>query len=130
MPLYEFINDKTGERKQIIMGMNDEHVYKDDSGYQWTRVFFAPNAAVDTKIDPFSARDFSEKTGRKKGSIGNIWDEAQEASHKREKIIGIDPVKENYYKNYSKKRKNKEHQDVRKKKVKDDLSKSGVQIEW
>lgn len=110
MPLYSYSNPKTGEIKDIVQGMNDEHVYIED-GVKWDRVFSKPQASVDTKIDPFSSQDFSNKTSSKKGTLGDIFDLSKEASIKRSEKIGFDPVKEKYYEDYSKKRGGKPHPD-------------------
>ena len=90
--------------------MVEEHVYE-ENGVKFNRVFTKPTAATDTKIDPMNSREFVEKTGKKKGTMGDLWDQSQEASQKREKIIGKDPLKEKYYENYSKTRKGRPHID-------------------
>jgi hypothetical protein len=104
MPTYLFENPSTGEIKEIIQGINEEHKYVDSDGLMWNRVYTVPQASIDTKIDPLSAKDFAAKTGSKKGTLGDMFDQAREASLKREAIIGKDPIKEDYEKKYSEKR--------------------------
>jgi hypothetical protein len=103
MPLYIFQNPETEEFREILQGMNEPHVFEED-GVQWKRVFTVPTASIDTKIDPFSQRQFVEKTGNKKGTIGNMMDLSSELSQKREQMHGKeDPVKRKHFSDYEKK---------------------------
>ena len=89
--------------------MNEEHEYTDDAGVKWTRIFFPPNMAIDLESDPFSNQQFIEKTANA-GTMGELWDRSAELSSKRaEKAGGIDPYREKYFKNYSKKRDGGKH---------------------
>jgi hypothetical protein len=108
MPLYLFEHPETGEVKEILLGMNDEKKFSQD-GIEWRRVFTIPQASVDVRADPFSGKDFVHRTGNKKGSYGNILDEAHEASEKRKDKLGYDPIKKKYYEDWSKKRRGKKH---------------------
>ena len=84
--------------------MNDIHEYIDDSGVQWNRIFLSPNAAIDLDADPFSNSKFIEKTTNA-GTMGEMWDRSAEMSDKRASMSGgVDPLRNNYLKNYSKKR--------------------------
>ena len=104
MPCYEFKHPEEERYVEIIMTMNETHEYTED-GVQWERVFSIPTASVDTKINHNSATDFAEKTGKKKGNIGDILSASREASDKRaSERGGIDPVKQKYYDDYAKKR--------------------------
>lgn len=128
MPLYSFSNPQNpNETIDIFMSMNDKHEYIKD-GIKWNRIFYKPQAAIDTKINPLDCKDFMNKTREKHGTLGNIQDLSAELSQKREKIIGKDPIKEKYYENWQKKRK-RVHPDIKKKQVKEILSKKGVDIE-
>jgi predicted nucleic acid-binding Zn ribbon protein len=109
MPVYIFKNDKTGKVKEIVMRMNEEHVYIDESGYRWTRIFSVPKAAVNTKYDPFSSKDFVRNTRETKGTYGDLQDRAAEAAQKRKDKAGYDPVKKKYWENLSKTRKGRKH---------------------
>ena len=104
MPIYLYQNPDTGEVVQVFQGMNDKHEYS-ENGVQFQRVFTIPNATIDDNIDPDSAQALIEKTGRMKGTMGEIWDYSKQLSEKREKMYGKDPVKEKAETNYSKKRK-------------------------
>ncbi len=117
MPQYEFLNEKTGETKDIFFHMNDEKKYIDESGYEWIRQMSIPNASIDTKL-PENSRQFADKTKNKRGNIGDIWDYSKECGEKRKKEHGeFDPVKEQSYKDYSKTRKGKMHPEQRKEKL-------------
>ena len=102
MPLYEFINDDTQETIDVFFHMNDEKRFIDENGKEWRRLYSSPNAAVDTKIDPFSAKQFVEKTGNKKGSVGDLMDRSSELSKIRAQKEGKDSVREKYIANYQK----------------------------
>jgi hypothetical protein len=110
MPLYTYIHPKTEERIDIVQSVHDDHVYRDENGVTWQRVFSVPevNTQGNLKAD-CSPKDFSEFTKNKKGTLGDMFDRSAELSEKRKKIYGTDPVKEKYYKDWSKKRKGKVH---------------------
>lgn len=80
--------------------MNDRKFYVGPDGKEWRRVYTSPNASIDSKIDPFSSRDFVEKTGRKKGNLGNLMDAAKDASLARAQKAGKDPIKEKWLSDY------------------------------
>ena len=104
MPIYLFKNPKTGKIISVFQSMNEEHVYFDD-GIKYERVFTIPNAQIDGDIDADSSEKFIEKTGKMKGTLGEIWDYSQELSNKRAaKNGGIDPVRQKAEEKYSKKR--------------------------
>jgi len=118
MPLYCYRHPETGEEIDVLQGMNDVHEYVDAAGVKWNRVFFAPNASIDTKTDPFSTQQFIDRTAAKKGSVGNMMDFSAEMSEKRaQQAGGIDPVKTEYFKNYSKTRKGAKHAQDRPKSI-------------
>ena len=103
MPFYLF-ESKDGRIKEVFQKMSEPHVLIED-GVEWKRVFTPPQASIDTKIDPFSSKDFANKTGNKKGKLGDILDRSKECSDKRADKLGApDIVKEKYFKNWSKKR--------------------------
>ena len=124
MPIYEYRNPDTGKTVEVIQGMKDNHEFTDDNGVKYERVFSIPNASIDTQIDPFNVDRLMDKT-RKKQTVGEMWDHAEELSNKRaEKAGGTDPIKEQYLKDYSKKRKGKRHPSANKgKDIEVDLSK-------
>lgn len=118
MPLYLYQNEKTKEIREIFQSMNEVHEYNGEKGNEknWKRIFTVPQASVDTKQDPFSTNDFLDRTKSKKGTYGNMLDYSRELSEKRSSIVGgKDPIKENYYKNYSKQRNGAKHPDTFKK---------------
>ena len=104
MPLYLFRNPKNNKVVQVFQEMNAEHTYS-ENGILFERVFTVPNTAIDSEINPDSATQFVEKTGKMKGTLGEIWDYSKELSEKRIREKGYDPIREKAEKNYSKKRK-------------------------
>lgn len=127
MAIYIYSHPNTGEIKEVIQSMNDIHEYIQD-GIKWNREFTSPTASIDTKIDPWSQKDFVEKTRNKKGTLGGIWDQSAELSEKRKGASNYDPVKEDNYKNYQKKV-GKPHIDKLKQAARSKLDKLGVSIE-
>jgi len=109
MPIYVYKHPEKEEYIEVLQGMNDEHAYEQD-GLAWERVFLAPNASIDSDVDPFSGRQFVETTAAKKGTMGDMMDYSKELSMKRAaKNGGVDPVKEKYYKKYSDARNGTKH---------------------
>lgn len=104
MPLYIFSHPKTGKLIEIIQGINDIHEYTDDAGQKWNREFTVPNASIDTEIDPFSAKQFAEKTGKSKITYGQLLEKSKELSEKRAQKLGYDPVKKDFIKKEKKRR--------------------------
>ena len=117
MPTYLFKNPETNEVKEVVQRMSEKHTYS-EGGVEWIRIWTIPRAIVDGKMDVWSTKEFVEKTGRMKGSVGDIWDLSREASEKRQQEVGgKDPIKEKYFNDYSANRKGKKHpQDHRSKK--------------
>ena len=109
MPIYVYKHPDKEEYEEVLQGMNDEHVYEKD-GVKWDRVFLAPNASIDSEIDPFSKSQFMDVTRNKRGTYGDMMDLSKEMSAKRaEKAGGKDPVKEKFYATYAKERGGAEH---------------------
>ena len=112
MPLYTYRNPETEEQVDIFQGMNDVHEFIDSTGFKWDRVYYSPNASIDTRTDEFSSQKFVERTASKKGSVGDMLDYSAEMSSRRAaQAGGVDPVKRNYLDDYSKKRKGAKHFD-------------------
>jgi hypothetical protein len=109
MPIYIYKHPEKEEYIEVLQGMNDEHVYEQD-GLAWERVFLAPNASIDSDVDPFNGRQFVDATAAKKGTMGDMLDYSKELSQKRASVNGgVDPVKEKYYKKYSDERNGAKH---------------------
>jgi len=109
MPIYIYHNKKTDDYIEVIQSMNDEHVYIDKDGFEWDRVYTNPQLNTNGSVDPFNSNQFIEKTGKMKGSYGDMLDYSNELSEKRAKGDGQDPVKEKFYSDYAKERKGKLH---------------------
>ena len=81
-------------------------------GKQWKRIFTLPQAVTTglKPVDPFSQKQFREKTGAMSGTVGELWDYSKEMSQRRaEKMGGDDPVKQKYFKDFRKARKGTPH---------------------
>lgn len=124
MALYLFKNPKTGEIKEVIQSVHDEHSYYED-GVKFEREFVNPQISIDTKIDCQSSIDFVEKTGRKRGTVNDLWQTSAELSEKRARIHGEDPIKKEYQKKYKETR-GKDHPEIGAKEAKEKLDKLGV----
>ena len=109
MPVYIYKHPEEEIYKEIVQTMSESHVYSED-GIEWKRVFTVPQTSIDTNIDPFSQNQFRERTGSKKGTVGDLLDYSAEQSRKRSEVIGSeDPVKRKYFDDYAKKRKGQKH---------------------
>jgi len=111
---YIYQHPKSKKTISVIQRMTEEHVYIDKKGVKWNRLFTIPQAQVKDK-EPTNAQEFSEYTKKRKGSMGNLYDQSKELSEKRKErsADGIDPIKKKYWKDYSKKRRGKRHPEDR-----------------
>ena len=111
MPFYIFINPDTGEEKEVQQRMTEPHVYIDENGLEWQRVFTSHQVCGGINHDPFKADHFVEKSRySNSATYGELVDRAKEDSHKRaDKNGGVDPIKSKWFKTYSAKRKGKKH---------------------
>jgi hypothetical protein len=112
MPEYTYLNEETGERIDVIQTMREEHRYFGEDGKEWKRVFYSPNASIDSlsNTSPFDTRAHVEKTGKMKGCLGDLFNVSKEMSERREqKIGGEDPVKRQFFKDYQKKNNGAKH---------------------
>lgn len=125
MGLYIYRNPNTEETVEVFQKMNDKHVYFDESGLEWKRVYTLPTSSVDSQV-PLTKNDFMEVTSKKRGTYGDMMDLSREMSEKRKQIRGEDPVRRKYFDEYSKKRHGKKHQLDRPKSI----EKNGVKIEF
>ena len=91
MPEYCYINRETQEIKSVFQSMQEEHTYS-ENGVKWDRVWEAPRVSFDSQIDPWSARSFTDATGAKNGTMGDIWDLSREMQQKRAQGGEIDPL--------------------------------------
>ena len=114
--MYVFESPSTGEKIEIFFAMDDVKEYIDTSGLKWNRVLLSPQLNTEASIDPWSNDDFVNKTSNTKGTMGDLMDRSAELSQIRaDAHDGVDPVKEKYYKKYSKDRKGAKHLDQMKK---------------
>jgi predicted nucleic acid-binding Zn ribbon protein len=104
MPVYLYIDDRTGDVHEVVQKMNDVHEYQID-GFKLRRIFVNPKISFDTKTDAFSEKEFVEKTKNKNYTVGDLWEKSKELSEKREKKAGKDKIKEKAMEAYEKKTK-------------------------
>lgn len=110
MPIYIYKHPEKEKYIEVIQSMKDDHVYFDEDGLEWKREWTNPQLNCESNIDPFNNSDFIEKTGKMKGTVGDMQEYSKELSAKRASMNGgVDPVKQNYYKNYSKERGGAKH---------------------
>tara|TARA_Y100000310_G_C20577348_1_gene761111 strand:+ start:919 stop:1275 length:357 start_codon:yes stop_codon:yes gene_type:complete len=109
MPIYQFRHPEYPIVIEEVQKMTDPHVYVDSEGIEWVRIFTVPNASIDSQPDPFDSKRFVEATKDTGGTYGDLLDRAKEASEKRTQKLGYDPVKKEYFKNYSKNRNGMKH---------------------
>jgi hypothetical protein len=127
MPTYVYKHPEEEKYVEIIQTMKEDHVYFDEDGLEWKRVFTNPQLNTEAGIDPFDNVQFIEKTGKMKGTYGDMQDLSREMSEQRKKITGgKDPVQEAYYKKYSKERKGAKHPDQLKK----PYESKNIKIDW
>lgn len=112
MPQYTYLNEETGETVDVIQTMREEHRYFGEDGKEWKRVFYSPNASVNSlsNTNPFDTRSHVEKTGQMKGSLGDLFNISKEMSERRQdKIGGEDPVKRKFFNDYKEKNNGAKH---------------------
>lgn len=116
MPLYTF-ESTDGILTDHFFTMATVPRFGDDieiDGVRWKRVLTVPNAASNTTLDPYSAKDFNKSLDGKNVKIGDLWDASKEASDKRAAKEGNDPIKQKFYRDYAKERKGTLHHGERK----------------
>jgi hypothetical protein len=110
MPTYIYKHPQREEYIEIIQSMNEKHIFFDEEGIEWKRVWTNPQLNTESSIDPFNSKAFVEKTGNMKGTYGDLQNYSKELSEQRKKIHGgVDPVQQKYFKQYSKERKGAKH---------------------
>ena len=132
MPYYPFLNEKTGEIIDLFFHMNDkEKRYTDENGVEWKRQFVVPLTQVDSvsKIDPHSHKDFMQRAD-KHCTVGQMMDLSTELSAQREAKEGVDPVKQKFYDEYSKKRHGLKHSQQAREEVQKKLKQRGVDLKF
>lgn len=82
MPIYTYQHPNNGQTIDVNQSMSEEHVYFDENGVKWDRVFYPVTFAFDTKVDPHDPKAFVKKT-EKGGTIGDIMDLSKEMSERR-----------------------------------------------
>ena len=76
MPEYTYKNPITKEEISVIQSMKEDHIYRDKNGTLWDRVFFAPQASIDTKWDEI-AQEISLRKPKVRGGRSAIFGKNQ-----------------------------------------------------
>tara|TARA_B100000959_G_C14954751_1_gene613203 strand:+ start:1043 stop:1399 length:357 start_codon:yes stop_codon:yes gene_type:complete len=92
VPVYLFRHPETSLVIEQLQKMTEPHVYVDDDGVEWERVWTSPNASLDSIVDSDSAKQFAAKT--KGWSTGDMWDYSSELSQSRKDKRGLDHIGE------------------------------------
>lgn len=133
MPAYLFEHIKTGEVHEVFYHMNDTKDYAGPDAREpglWRRVWTKPRASFDTRVDPYSAKDYLKATARD-GKVGDLWDRSKEMSLKRaEKEGGTDPVRRQFFADYSAKRKGRKHPEQAREDGVKSLAAKGIKLDW
>jgi hypothetical protein len=112
MPLYTFLHPVNGKTIDVFFHMNDEKKYIDENGVEWQREYHSPELNATGSTDAWNSKQFVEKTGRNAGKLGDMLDMSADLSKERaSQNNGVDPLKEKYYKRYSKERNGAIHPD-------------------
>ena len=132
MPNYEFENENGSEYATLFYHSSSApkigEIVTDESGKKWKRIASRLSSNIDTKIDPFSEKDFLKKTA-KKGKMGDLWERSKELSEMRKnKNGGKDPVAEKFYTKKESRYKHT-HPEKKKQEAKEKLNKLGVSLE-
>ncbi len=99
--LYE---SPTGEVVEVSQSMTEPHVYE-ENGVKYERVWTVPQATIDArKTDPYSKKQFLDRTDGKKQTLGDLMDRSNEMSEKRAEKEGEDPIRKREDKNWSESR--------------------------
>jgi hypothetical protein len=115
MPQYIYQHPKTKKIVEVVQSIHEKHEYIDNDGIKWNRIFTPFRLNTDGTLKGTSTQeDFLRYTENKKGTMGDLWDMSGELSAKRAALHGgIDPVKTEYTKKWSKKRKGKRHPTIK-----------------
>ena len=108
--VYNFIHKVTGETKEIEMPMTEYKPYKGEKGQdsEWQRIYDVPQVNMGNyiakKVDPWDKKQFIERTGKMKGTLGDLHGYSAQLSEERakESVTGEDPVKRKHFNKYKK----------------------------
>jgi hypothetical protein len=102
----------------------------ENEGKKWRRIPTLPYAASDTQaLDPFDNKAFVDKTGKMKGTWGDMETLSSELSEKRAKLAGGEDPVLNKYEDQKQKATGLESFRRKKNKAKEKLSKQGIILE-
>tara|TARA_R100001015_G_C4540353_1_gene104528 strand:+ start:222 stop:587 length:366 start_codon:yes stop_codon:yes gene_type:complete len=110
MPIYQFIHPETKEVIDVVQRMKQDHVFIDEHGVEWQRVWSVPQASIDTQVDHNDKNAWMRKMENKRLTVGDMEAQGEQLSQKRAKENGgVDPLRRKYFDDWSKKRKGKKH---------------------
>lgn len=111
-PLYSYYNpDDESDTIEIVQSVNDKHEYV-KNGIKWARLWQNPQLNVKGgKVDPFDKKKFVDKTGKMKGTYGDMLDMSKELSEERKSKVGFDPEQKRFFGEFEKKNGYRHHKD-------------------
>lgn len=120
MPVFDFIHEATGETISVLVRHTEPDIARHEQVVGdkiYKRVYAAPLAASNSRPNDGTQQDFDRLVTDKKMTVGDAWKVSAELSERRAaQHGGVDPVKEQFYKDYKKKT-GGEHADVKKRKA-------------
>lgn len=93
----------------------------------YKRVYAAPLAAKDTKVNDATFKDFNRVVDGKKMTQGDTWKISKEMSQHRAEKQGQDPVQEEYYRNHREEY-GDDHAEVKRRKANEEMQR--MHKEW
>ncbi len=116
MPVYDFHHSPTNETISVFVKLDEPASARAQQvvgGKLYKRVYSAPQASKDTRPGDGTLHDYRRTTGEKNLTVAESWEMSKEASQKRAELHGgVDPVREDYYRDYERKTGGK-HLDVK-----------------
>jgi len=115
MPNYVFQKVGSEETKEFAFSMKDAPSFGkviQREGAKWKRLMVNPQVACAglKALDPYSPKDFVNKTGQMKGTLGDLWDASKELSERRaQREGGADPLRKKYFTDYKKRKRGTPH---------------------
>ena len=115
MPNYVFQKVGTEETQEFFFSMKEVPSFGtviQRDGFKWKRLMTRPQTVMTglKALDPYSPQAFINKTGQMKGTLGDLFDASKELSERRaEKAHGKDPIRQKYYSDYRKRKRNVPH---------------------
>lgn len=122
MPVYDYHHEESGKTISVFVPLSatdqERAQQMGEDGNVYRRVYAAPLAAQNMLHGDSTIADFRRATTDKRNlSVGEAWDISREMSERRAaKNGGVDPKKEQFYRDYEKRTKSKHHDVIQREK--------------